>query len=81
MSLTIQEKDLVRTIISEKISILGNPDVISQIMSDFSVLSDEEIRQKISDYKEEKLTELTNLSNDLAQQKSNVDAEINNLKI
>lgn len=81
MSLTIQEKDLVRTIISEKISILGNPDAISQIMSDFSVLSDEEIRQKISDYKEEKLTELTNLSNDLAQQKSNVDAEINNLKI
>ena len=79
--LTIQEKDLVRIIIADQINGLNDTDAITKVMSDYASLSDDEIRAKIAEYKSQKITELTDLSDSLAQQKSDVDKQISDLML
>ena len=79
--LTIQEKDLVRIIIADQINGLNDTDAITKVMSDYASLSDDEIRAKIAEYKTQKITELTDLSDCLAQQKSDVDKQISDLMV
>ena len=79
--LTIQEKDLVRIIIADQINGLNDTDAITKVMSDYASLSDDEIRAKIAEYKSQKITELTDLSDCLAQQKSDVDKQISDLML
>ena len=79
--LTIQEKDLVRIIIADQINGLNDTDAITKVMSDYASLSDDEIRAKIAEYKTQKITELTDLSDSLAQQKSDVDKQISDLMV
>ena len=79
--LTIQEKDLVRIIIADQINGLNDTDAITKVMSDYASLSDDEIRVKIAEYKTQKITELTDLSDSLAQQKSDVDKQISDLMV
>ena len=79
--LTIQEKDLVRIIIADQINGLNDTDAITKVMSDYASLSDDEIRAKIAEYKSQKIAELTDLSDCLAQQKSDVDKQISDLML
>ena len=77
--LTTKEKNEVRIVIAEKISGLGNADAIAQVMEDYAALPDDLVRKQIAEYKTEKITELTDLSDCLAQQKSDVDKQISDL--